>query len=264
MKIKYIILLIIFIFIIGIIIYINISEQRIPVLCYHRFMNESEKNKYSKEDSFVVTDKEFERQMKLYKLLGYKTITIDELYLWKKGELKLPRRSVMITVDDGHISVYKYAYSILKKYNMKATMFTIGNRVKNKTVEYKEGKNEDVFIGKDLIKEMNPIVQTVSHSYGFHIMNLKEGKIKSMTLQEIKKDLDNSEKIFKEKVISYPFGAYTNDLLKELIKREYKLGFIYKNPWSKTVKKDNFLLIPRIKVTGKMGIIKFILINIIY
>ena len=41
----------------------------------------------------------------------------------------MPKRSVVITFDDGYQSVYRYAYPILKKYGFTASMFVVTSTV---------------------------------------------------------------------------------------------------------------------------------------
>ena len=38
---------------------------------------------------FIIDEKNFEKQMKWLKILGYKTLTLDEFYAWKKGKISL-------------------------------------------------------------------------------------------------------------------------------------------------------------------------------
>lgn len=101
----------------------------IPVLMYHHILP---------KDGFITSSIEnFEKQMKYLNDNGYKTLASDEFYMFKKGEYKAPKKSVFITFDDGWRDNIIYAYPILKKYNLRATIFLVTGWV-NKASEKKE------------------------------------------------------------------------------------------------------------------------------
>jgi peptidoglycan/xylan/chitin deacetylase (PgdA/CDA1 family) len=51
---------------------------------------------------------------------GYRTIFLKE---WIKGTIKADGKTLAITFDDGYLDNWVYAYPILKKYGVKATIF---------------------------------------------------------------------------------------------------------------------------------------------
>ena len=75
--------------------------------------------------SLAVEPSDFDWQMKYLVDHGYHTITPDELYDFLAGQGTLPDRPVLITFDDGYVDNYTNAYPILKKYNLKATIFIV-------------------------------------------------------------------------------------------------------------------------------------------
>ena len=75
--------------------------------------------------SLAIEPEDFEWQMKYLVDHGYHSITIDELYAFLEGKGTLPDRPVLITFDDGYVDNYTNAYPILKKYNLKATIFIV-------------------------------------------------------------------------------------------------------------------------------------------
>ncbi|MCG8487934.1 MAG: polysaccharide deacetylase family protein [Chromatiales bacterium] len=106
--------------------------QTVPILCYHRFGNKGRR--------LEVSAKQFEEQLKYLKQHDYRVIHLHELYGFLKGEQALPKRSVILTIDDGHRSIYKIAYPLLKKYNFPATVFVYSDYMNNgglKTSEIK-------------------------------------------------------------------------------------------------------------------------------
>ncbi|MCG7982437.1 MAG: polysaccharide deacetylase family protein [Candidatus Thiodiazotropha lotti] len=106
--------------------------QTVPILCYHRFGN--------KGGRLEVSAEQFEQQLAYLKQHDYRVIHLDELYGFLKGERALPKRSVVLTIDDGHRSIYTIAYPLLKKFNFPATVFVYSDYMNNgglKTSELK-------------------------------------------------------------------------------------------------------------------------------
>ncbi|MCG7999349.1 MAG: polysaccharide deacetylase family protein [Candidatus Thiodiazotropha lotti] len=106
--------------------------QTVPILCYHRFGN--------KGGRLEISAEQFERQLAYLKQHDYRVIHLDELYGFLKGERALPKRSVVLTIDDGHRSIYTIAYPLLKKFNFPATVFVYSDYMNNgglKTSELK-------------------------------------------------------------------------------------------------------------------------------
>ncbi len=75
--------------------------------------------------SLAIEPEDFDWQMKYLVDHGYHTINPDELYDFLTGQGTLPDRPVLITFDDGYEDNYTNAYPILKKYNLKATIFVV-------------------------------------------------------------------------------------------------------------------------------------------
>ena len=96
----------------------NIKAERIPVIVYHRIVNdwEQRKEKNNLYHFLVISRSEFKNQMKWLKKRKYMTLNCKELYLWHQGKIELPKKSVLITFDGGTIGQSKYALPILKKY----------------------------------------------------------------------------------------------------------------------------------------------------
>ena len=89
----------------------------VSVLMYHHILPKS---------SFITSSvSEFEEQMAYLASAGYKTLSAQEFMAYKKGELKVSKKSVLITFDDGWRDNFYYAYAILKRYNLRATIFLV-------------------------------------------------------------------------------------------------------------------------------------------
>jgi peptidoglycan/xylan/chitin deacetylase (PgdA/CDA1 family) len=153
-------------------------------------------------------------------------------------------KKILLTIDDGFYSFYKNAWPVLKEKKIPFILF-----VNTKTV----GSNG--YMSWSQIKEISQFnfVHIGNHSHSHTYLVDKND-------EEIKKDLQTSIKIFKEKLnhetnfFAYPFGEYKNSY-KKIVQN---LGFQYafgqhSGVMDKT--KDKFEL-PRFPINEKYGKIK--------
>ena len=136
---------------------------RVPILMYHDLVEDG-------GSSSTISVAAFESHIKALSEAGYSAISFNELYDYAVNGVSLPERCVMITFDDGYMSVYESAFPILKKYDMKATAFVIG--VYHGASVYKEKSYLpiDPRFGDDeaSIMAQSGVFSIQSHSYDMH------------------------------------------------------------------------------------------------
>lgn len=259
---KKIILTIVAIVVLSIIAFIAyiITNPKIAVLCYHNIGTAEEKEKFPQEQEWTIDVENFEAQLKMLKDNNYKTLTLDEFYNWKQGRIDLPYKSVLITFDDGFLSNYQYAFPLLKKYDMNATVFLIGNYMPEKNEEW--SGDLKTYISKETLekaKEEYPNIEFASHSYSLH----EPGLINEKTYEEFLQDgKDFKEQVLYTDIYCYPFGAYNDNMIKALKENKYKMAFIFgptKNEYRKSSRNDDDFLIPRLNVSYGMEPSKLLL-----
>ena len=147
----YLFLTVVLIFLIFII-YNKTRKSFVLCLMYHSVDNEK-----GKGGIFI---NEFEEHIKWIK--DKKTFKMEEL---KNLNYTLPKNSILITFDDGYKNNYTLAFPILKKYNMKATIF-----LNTKFI----GKDE-FYLNWDEIKEMyeSGLVDFQLHTHS-HQLTIKD------------------------------------------------------------------------------------------
>ncbi|MDI6786391.1 MAG: polysaccharide deacetylase family protein [bacterium] len=164
----------------------NFQKNKIIILMYHRVLNVDPDYPFD-EDLISATPENFEAQMK-YLNDQYKVITFDDLpsILNNKGKNYDPK--IIITFDDGYLDNYLYAYPILKKYQIPATIFL--------TTDYIDGKRElfwwdevAYFIKKTSKSHIN--IDKVGN-YPLHKPHLKKKAI--IKIQMILKKMSEEEK----------------------------------------------------------------------
>ena len=91
----------------------------VPVLLYHQIAVAPSENPY------YTTPDNFEAQMGLLYSEGYTTISTEMFVHAIKDGLQLPEKSVILTFDDGNISVITTAFPIMQKYNFTGVAYIV-------------------------------------------------------------------------------------------------------------------------------------------
>lgn len=98
------------------------SSDGIAVLNYHFFYDAATEGC---NESICISTENFRKQLDYLKNNGYKTLTMQEFYDWKVGDITLPAKSVLITIDDGAMGTDTHLPAILEEYQMHASLFLI-------------------------------------------------------------------------------------------------------------------------------------------
>jgi len=230
--------------VIGAIVFINNSfEKAVPVLAYHDVLENPE------ADTDISIDK-FEKQIKYLHDHNYKSLSLDEFYDWKNGK-DIKGKKVLITFDDGKESYYTVIAPILKKYNMKAVIFLIGERL-----------NTPGYLSDEQVKKLNeeyPNLEIESHSYALHYQEVARSEDYKVYESDMKKNEDYDYKYY-----AYPFGITNENYQKALKDNGYKLAFLF-SPGKWANREQNDYAITRVPVYNSTSFTKFklkVLLNI--
>jgi peptidoglycan/xylan/chitin deacetylase (PgdA/CDA1 family) len=169
---------------------------------------------------------------------------LDEL-IRMKVDIDLPGKSdkgVVICFDDGEETIYKYAFPILKKYNIQALVFLV--------VDY---------IGKDNLWDISITGEHVRHLSWSQIYEMKEWGIEFgshtmthqnltiMTEDKIDYEVGESKRILDQKLgdcqsISYPFNRVNKTVVQAAQKAGYTYGFGWSGLNNLTLKKEGIYI----------------------
>jgi len=232
----------------------NPKDVSIPILLYHRFGP-------SASDSMTTPTSFFESHLKYFRDHDYSVIPLRVLVDYHLGRRPTPPplRSLVITVDDGHQSVYTDMLPLLKKYHCHATLFLYPSAISNASYaltwnQLREMKETGVF-------------DFQSHTY-WH-PNFKQEKKKltpdqyeaSVKMQFVK----SKEKLEKEfhtqvNMLAWPFGIYDEQLMQKAAEAGYVAAFAMARQHA--TPGDNIMALPRYLLTNSNGeFIKKILLN---
>ena len=128
----------------------------------------------------------------------YNVVGLDKIAAYLEKKEKIPAKTIAITIDDGFEDNYKYAYPVLKRYWIPATIFVIVNKI-----------GQPGWLTWDEIKEMSGsgVVTIGSHT-------LSHRWLPSLNDLDLKEELTGSKRAFEEKLskpcdfLCYPIGAH--------------------------------------------------------
>lgn len=187
---------------------------RVPVLMYH-YIRDNVSPSDSLGVSLSVSTRNFEAQMAYLAANGYHSVTPIDLFFALQSKSGLQGKTVVLTFDDGYEDFYTNAYPILKKYQMRATVFVIVDWIGRKD-----------YLNADQIKQMHAegLVDIESHT-------LNHVDLPAISLENAQEEIFTSktklEALLNKKVVvfCYPYGAYNAAIAQMVAQAGYVMAF---------------------------------------
>lgn len=126
--------------IIIILLLIYYRDKGVPIFLYHQV-----------NEKASVTPELFEKHLQILKEKEIETVTLKEY-----GDGEIGKNTALITLDDGYYDNYSEVFPLLKRYNMKATVFLNTLYIKEKRV----GSTEILLNGKANYEAMKKYVES--------------------------------------------------------------------------------------------------------
>ena len=174
-----------------------------PILVYHRVHPDL------RSDTPSLSPETFEQQMGLL-AQRWKPISLSDLVQALEGKAPLPHRAVVITFDDGTEDNFTYAFPILSRYRIPATLFMIAGNL---------GRAGFLNIEQALK------IQREGISFGSHTLN--HDYLPSLPIEQARRSLLESKRILQEaglsvEFLSYPAGGFTQLILEAVTQAGYR------------------------------------------
>jgi len=185
------------------------SYQTVPVLCYHKFSKTT-------SDKMTVTADAFGSQMRFLKVNGYQVIPLDRLFDFLAGKAQIPKKSVVVTIDDGWRSTYEIAYPILRKYGYPATLFVYtdfvgggGNALTWEMIAELSRNGFDIQCHTRTHRNLSQISRSESFNQYFESLKREINESTRILKMHLKKEV---------RYLAYPYGD-TNPLVVSLVSK---------------------------------------------
>lgn len=149
----------------------------VSVIMYHNFVSEEDIRNGIEFEEYSISPSDFEQDLIWLKENGYVTITSAELLYFLENKEPIPKKAVILSIDDGSWGVYTNAWPLLKKHGMKADFNVIGAQI-DATWELlhsggtRVGEPAPYCTWEELIEmQKSGEINICSHTYGLHVYN---------------------------------------------------------------------------------------------
>ena len=194
-----------------------------------------------------TTPKQFEWQIRWMQKRGFTFTTFEQIQ--PDSFFEQPPKRIILTFDDGSISLIKNGLPIFQKYDVPAVIFPITSflAAKNSVISSSVNQAPDSFLGAEEINQL------VDHGceIGSHLDTHKP--VTSLSDQELKEELSQSKAILEEITgkpvisVAYPYGTYDARTLRMASDSGYRYGLTTDQA---PLGVDPLLELPRASVKG--------------
>ncbi len=208
----------------------------VPILVYHRFGP-------ALADDMTVTTPVFEGQLALIERGGYRVLPLKGL-LAALGDsnASLPARSVVLTIDDGHRTVYTDLFPLILRHRLRVTLFIYPSAI----------SNAPYALTWEQLAEMKAsgLVDVQSHTFWHPNFDVERKRLAPDAYEHFVQDQFAKSKAILERrlggsidLLAWPFGIHNEQLAQWAGQAGYRAAFtIERRPTSRA---DDIMALPR-------------------
>ncbi|MCK9483213.1 MAG: polysaccharide deacetylase family protein [Candidatus Marinimicrobia bacterium] len=228
------------------------------ILAYHRVLPD---DMARLRRPLAISTEQFEKQIQCLVNQGWRSLTLSEYSDFYISKKRKPDKIFVITFDDGYRDNYYYAFPVLKKYNMKATVFLVAGSLFNPnalrfeyTPDIHNVTDMDYFITLEQLKEM------ADYGIEFGSHTITHPRLDTIGLDEAGREIHKSKEILEHhlnrqvKAFCYPYGAFNDSVIALVSKCGYQCAVVTPN---RPGIKDNQYTLNRIGVYNSNSLLKF-------
>jgi len=177
---------------------------------------------------FNVESKEFIRQIEYLKRKKFNIISLSQLVEWIEKKQVIPKKTVVLTFDDGYQNNHSNVWPILKEYDFPVTIFLAVD-----LIDQKIGDSQKIVL--DMLNW--PQIQEMDQSglIDFQPHTLTHSELSQINPMEAKREIEESKRIVQEKLnkkcnfFAYPRGNFNQEVVDILKESGFKAGLTIKS-----------------------------------
>lgn len=225
------------------------AEGRLaPIFVYHRFGRTA-------SDDMTVRTAAFAAQLEFLKEHGYKVLPLRRLVdQISNGGERLPDKAVVITVDDGHRSVYTEMLPLVRRYRIPVTLFIYPSAISGASYALTWRQLEEL--------RRSGLFDIQSHTYWHPNFRKEKRRLAPDAYRDfVRMQLVKPRRILARRLgvtadmLAWPFGIYDDELIAAAKGAGYVAGFTLdrRHPSAD----DLLLALPRYLITDAVDMREF-------
>jgi peptidoglycan/xylan/chitin deacetylase (PgdA/CDA1 family) len=185
--------------------------QLVPILCYHNLGPQA-------KGRLVLGAKSFEEQMRYLKSQGYRVVRLKEFLEFVSLKKQLPRKSLVLSFDDGYRAFLQYAYPILKELGFTATLFVYTDYI---------GAGANALSWAELKKLAGEGLDIEAHSKSHGNMRRAVSESADEYAKRLAAELNVPKDLFSKnlgytpEILAYPYGSQDDVVVQRTKERGY-------------------------------------------
>ena len=189
--------------------------QLVPILVYHNLGPQA-------KGRMILGAKSFEQQMRYLKSQGYRVVSLKEFVEFVSLKRQLPRKSVVLSFDDGYKAFLQYAYPILKELGYTATLFVYTDYI---------GAGSNALSWADLKKLAGEGFDIEAHSKSHGNMRRASGESENEHTKRLTAELNLPRELFFKNLgyypplLAYPYGSQDDIVVRRTKEGGYVAAF---------------------------------------
>src|SRR5262245_54939173 len=184
------------------------SSHLLPILYYHHVGVRQEQLGHR---SLWVSRQRFSEQMAYLSSRRYQCMSVRESLGFLEGTKATPKRTVVLTFDDGYENFYQYAYPILERYGFHATVFVVTAQIGE--LSQWDAASATKLMDWNMLRELNRSgIEIGSHTVNHPRLSKLEPGVAKKELTASRQTLEQN---LGETVLSlaYPYGDWNDGIV---------------------------------------------------
>lgn len=203
---------------------------------------------------FNVQPQDFIKQMNYLKKKRFKVVSLKQLVEWIEKKQPIPKKTIILTFDDGYQDNYFNVWPILKKNNFPATIFLVPDLINRRI-----GDSKNIVL--DMLNWLEIREMHQSGLIDFQPHSLTHRVLNQIDLEQAEEEIKKSKEIIEEQLnkvccfFAYPRGDFDEKVVNVLKKFGLTAGLTLRHGF--VDERVDLFKLPRQSINSETDMVQF-------